>query len=93
VRLYARKVARYRRSRFPRIVKYTFLARMHASDVASEICALTVMVSRSASLTMVGAAWTRLTVCPSGATIAITVPSMGAPPSCSEIHPRPYQPR
>ena len=45
---------------------------------ASEIWALTVMVARLASSTIVGADCTAFTVCPSLAGVATTTPSIGA---------------
>ena len=45
---------------------------------ASEICASIFMVSRSASLTMVGALCMTLSVCPSCVTMDTTVPAEGA---------------
>ncbi|KAG1435928.1 hypothetical protein G6F57_020897 [Rhizopus arrhizus] len=48
------------------------------TTAASEISALTVTTSSRASMTMVGAVWLALTVRPSSATTATTVPSIGA---------------
>ncbi|MCY1381098.1 hypothetical protein D9M69_689730 [compost metagenome] len=59
------------------MVKYTGRPGFTRVTSASEICALTVMVSTWATLMMVGALWIELTVCPSLVTTATTTPSMG----------------
>ena len=45
---------------------------------ASETSARTVMVERSATVTMVGADWAEFSVCPSFTGLATMVPAMGA---------------
>ncbi|MNJ77427.1 hypothetical protein D3C77_749260 [compost metagenome] len=73
-----RRVAWYLRSGSPRVVKYTGMPALILTTSASETSALTVTRSRRASITMVGAVWLALTVRPSSATTATTVPSTGA---------------
>ena len=76
--LIVRRVPRYLRSGSPSVVKYTGMPGLILTTSASEISALTVTTSSRASMTMVGAVWLALTVRPSSATTATTVPSIGA---------------
>ena len=62
----------------PRMVKYAGMPGVTLGTSASEICASMRMVSRLASLMMVGADCMALTVCPSLVTMDTTTPSDGA---------------